>query len=147
MVDHMKIVRFLLSPLFTALLLFIFSLAMLIIQLMHGSGYLFSVYFFGMIAAGVSLLFVRKRRVVKSTHSNDRYSSNIALTIQYVSVLLIFGCTSLLNNDTKYTRDMLGALGFSSMLIISLVYVLDVTKEREIIRPFFGAEKTNASRR
>lgn len=147
MVVNVKIIRFFLSPLFTAFLLFIFSLTMLVIQIIHGRGYLFVVYFLGMIAAGASLLFIRKRRVVKNAYPIDSHSSNIALIIQYVSAGLIYGCTLILNTDTKVIRDILDACGLAIMFITTSAFLLDLKKERGTMKPFFGATKNNTPRR
>ncbi len=129
--------------LFTSMFLLVLYLIMLIIQLDGGSGNFFVVYVFGMFAVAVSFLFLSKRRIVESRTSGDRYSSSISLIIQYVSAILIYGCTMFWNAG----QDPIGEVfGFFLMVVTSLVFTLDLTKEEGHIKPFFEA-KNNASRR
>lgn len=123
--------------------LFVFCLIMLILQLENGSGNFFVVYAFGMFTSAVSLLFLSKRRVVKSRISGDRYSSSISLTILYLSAIFIYGCTMFWNADQDLIEEV---FGFFLMVVTSLIYIMDLTKEEGHIKPFFEA-KNNASRR
>lgn len=127
----------------TAIFSLVFYLFILILQLENGSGNFFVVYAFGMFTSAVSLLFLSKRRVVKSRISGDRYSSSISLTILYASATFIYGCTMFWNAG----QDSIGEVfGFFLMVVTSLVYIMVLKKEEGHIKPFFGA-RNNASRR